>query len=117
MIPSYSNFTHLIKNVTLLANIRRNDITKVKMKFDLIDDSVLFLSEVTIQETQWFEYGYQWINSKNELIIRWDNTPHHNNISTFPFHQHIGSNENIYPSEPMTLNKVLSHIEPIILTD
>ena len=51
MIPSYSNFTHLIKDVTLLTNIRRNDITKVKMKFTLIDDSILFLSEVTIQET------------------------------------------------------------------
>ena len=114
MIPNYSNFTHLIKDVTLLTNIRRNDITKVKMKFDLIDDSILFLSEVTIQETQWFEYGYQWINSKNELIIRWDNTPHHSHIITFPFHQHIGSSENIQPSEAMTLSKVLTHIEPLI---
>jgi hypothetical protein len=114
MIPSYSNFLHLIKDVTLLTNIRRNDITKVKMKFDLIDDSILFLSEVTIQETQWFEYGYQWINSKNELIIRWDNTPHHSHIPTFPFHQHIGSSENIHPSEPMTLEKVLTYIESVI---
>ena len=55
MIPNYSDFDHLIKNVFLLTNIRRNEITKVKMKFELIDDSILYLSEVTIQESQWFE--------------------------------------------------------------
>ena len=50
------------------------------MKFELIDDSILYVSEVTIQETQWFEYGYQWTSADNELIIRWDNSPHHNHI-------------------------------------
>lgn len=111
MIPNYSDFNHLIKNAFLLTNIRRNDITKVKMKFELIDDSILCLSEVTIQESQWFEYGYQWMNIDNELIIRWDNTPHHSHIETFPFHQHISSNENVHSSEPMTLQKVFMHIQ------
>ena len=52
MIPNFSDFDHLIKKVSLLTNIRRNDITKVKMKFELIDDSILYVSEVTIQETR-----------------------------------------------------------------
>lgn len=111
MIPNYSDFYHLIKKVSLLTNIRRNDITKVKMKFELIDDSILYVSEVTIQETQWFEYGYQWTSADNELIIRWDNSPHHNHIETYPFHQHIGSSDNIYSSEPMTLHEVFRQIE------
>ncbi|WP_394994906.1 DUF6516 family protein [Emticicia sp.] len=80
------------------------------MKFELIDDSILYVSEVTIQESQWFEYGYQWMNVDNELIIRWDNSPYHTDIETSPFHQHIGSDENIHSSESMTLYKVLLFI-------
>ena len=116
MIPDYSNsnFNHLIKNVVLLSNIRRNDISKVKMKFELIDNSILYLSEVTIKESQWFEYGYQWVSVENSLITRWDNSPHHNHISSFPFHQHIGIDSNVQPSEPMNLEKVFLHIEKII---
>ncbi|NBB21213.1 hypothetical protein GVN20_17745 [Runella sp. CRIBMP] len=42
--------------------------------------------------------------------IRWNNTAHHPYIDTFPFHCHAGSETNVLPSEPMTIEKVLTYI-------
>lgn len=32
-----------------------------------------------------FKYAYQWMNSANETIYRWDNTPHFPQFDTYPF--------------------------------
>ena len=47
----------------------------------------------------------------DELIHRWDNTPHHPDIATFPHHQHIGNELNVHSSKKMTLYEVLLFIQ------
>ena len=47
----------------------------------------------------------------DELIHRWDNTPHFPHIPTFPHHQHIANEQNVHPSEKMTLYEVLVFIQ------
>ena len=37
--------------------------------------------------------------------------PHHQEISTYPFHKHIGKDETIEDSEPMKLENVLKYIQ------
>jgi hypothetical protein len=34
------------------------------------------------------KYKYQWQLENDSLIARWDNVPHHKEISTFPHHIH-----------------------------
>lgn len=45
-------------------------------------------------------YSYQYMNSDNKLIFRYDNTRHHHKLklSTFPHHKHEGSQDNIIAS-------------------
>ena len=47
----------------------------------------------------------------DELIHRWDNTPHHPQIPTFPHHQHIDDELNVHPSEKITLYEILIFIQ------
>jgi hypothetical protein len=45
----------------------------------------------------------------NELIIRWDNAPHHKHLATFPHHKHLPNT--IEESQEMTLQEALKFIE------
>ncbi|MFZ0456474.1 MAG: DUF6516 family protein [Ignavibacteriaceae bacterium] len=54
------------------------------------------------------KYSFHWQNKQNQLIRRWDNSPYHKNIKTFPFHLHTANN--IEDSKPITLKKVLEFI-------
>jgi len=55
-------------------------------------------------------YGYYWLSSKNELIIGWDNAPHHTKLKTFPQHRHVGTQKNLHPSEETCLEDVVDFI-------
>lgn len=54
-------------------------------------------------------YSYHWQDKTGKLLVRWDNSPHHKNIPTFPHHKHTG--ENIEPSFEITLPDILKVIE------
>lgn len=55
------------------------------------------------------KYRFQLQDSQNRLIRRWDNAPHHPEISTHPNHCHPpdGKTE---PSDPMDILKILDKI-------
>ena len=76
----------------------------------MVADSILYVKEVTVFEENKIDYAYQWQRHDASLIIRWDNAHHYPNLSTSPFHQHVGSETNVLPSEPMTIEKVLTYI-------
>lgn len=42
------------------------------------------------------KYSYYWLDEMNNLIIGWDNAPHHKQIESHPNHKHIG--KEILPS-------------------
>jgi len=37
------------------------------------------------------DYSYHWLNAEKNVILRWDNAPHHREIETFPHHVHEGA--------------------------
>jgi hypothetical protein len=57
-------------------------------------------------------YAYQYMSSLNQLIFRYDNTPHHQklNLPTFPHHKHDGAEENVVSSIAPTLGEVLEEV-------
>jgi len=59
-------------------------------------------------------YSYQYMNSENKLIFRYDNTEHHRklNLPTFPHHKHDGSEDN--ESDAPFLNEVLNEVKKIL---
>ena len=37
----------------------------------------------------WVDYRYHYQNAKNQLIFRYDNTPHFPDLPSFPHHKHL----------------------------
>ncbi len=91
----------------LLVVPERQQVLKIDILF--IDDSRLVTFDYLFYDTGRTKYSYQWMSAANQLIHRWDNI-HAVDLPTSPYHQHISSEENIHPSEPMTLETVLGFI-------
>jgi hypothetical protein len=58
-------------------------------------------------------YSFHYQNSNDELIFRYDDTPHHPEVTSFPHHKHSG--ETVLPTEPPTLETVLKEITTTIV--
>lgn len=72
-----------------------------------VDDSTLHFRDYLFLNGQ-RKYSFHWQNNRNQLIIRWDNSPYHKQVKTFPFHKHTP--KGIEESEPITFRKVLEYI-------
>lgn len=55
-------------------------------------------------------YSYHWANADNELVKRWDDTPHFPDLAGFPHHIHIGSTGRVIPGQAMSIFVVLDEI-------
>ena len=56
------------------------------------------------------ECGYHWADADNQLITRWDNTPHFPDLPGFPDHIHDGATGQVTPGQPMSIFAVLNAI-------
>jgi hypothetical protein len=98
-------FSSKVANMALLEF----DEVTLRIIFYLKDGTNLRIAE------QWDErklrrYSYYWLTSKNELIIGWDNAPHHTHVETFPHHKHDRTQKNIAPSSETCLEDVMEYI-------
>ena len=82
---------------------------RLKMAINFNNESKLFVKEIIIDGEK-RKYAYQWINKKNELICRWDNAPDWPDIETFPHHKHVGTENNVKPSENIEFASVLDEL-------
>jgi hypothetical protein len=83
-----------------------------------VDGSILHLREFVDVETSHdrLTYVYQYMDTAQKLIFRYDNTGHHRklNLPTYPHHKHEGSEDNVIASSAPDLTKVLDEIEALI---
>ena len=59
-------------------------------------------------------YRYHYMNADGALIFRYDNVPHHTEISTFPHHKHL--KDKIVGSSHVNLKQVVEEVIENILT-
>lgn len=86
------------------------DFYYLKIEAHLINKTRLFIREyVSAKE---YLYSYHWQDGNEELIIRWDNAPHHKQLKTYPHHKHTPKLEE---SEEVNLEDVLETISKRIL--
>lgn len=62
-----------------------------------------------------YMYVYHYQKANGKLVFRYDNTPHHPNIPSFPHHKHIGS-ESIQPTPVPDLDLALRDIYQYLLS-
>ena len=66
---------------------RRKHLVLRQCKALLVDYSYLHIREIWKAESL-TKYSYYWFTSGNQLIVGWDNAPHHPNLENFPHHKH-----------------------------
>lgn len=61
-------------------------------------------------------YVYQYMDSSDKMVFRYDNTGHHRklNVPTYPHHKHEGCDDNVVPSATLDLANVLKEIELLV---
>ncbi len=71
----------------------------------LVNSSVLHIRE-RYKEGELIKYSYHLM--KGNKVIRWDNVPHHREISTYPYHKH--ENNEVKESDKMDISAVLEEL-------
>lgn len=62
------------------------------------------------EEVQVTKYSFHWQDANGQLRKRWDNATHHPGLSTYPYHIHDGSEQNVLPHEQISAEEVLAII-------
>jgi hypothetical protein len=78
-------------------------------RIDLTNETTLFVKDYLFLDGS-RKYAFHWQTAEGDCLIRWDNAPHHQDIDTFPYHRHLGTNLRLEASSPMNLAKVLTII-------
>ena len=86
----------------------------LRARLTLADGSQLEFSEYmqrsSAGEIVVITYSYHWVDANNQLITRWDNTPHFPDLPGFPDHMHDGATGEVRPGQPMSIFAVLNAI-------
>ena len=86
----------------------------LRARLTLADGSQLEFSEYMQRspagEIVVITYSYHWVDAANQLITRWDNTPHFPDLPGFPDHIHDGATGEVTPGQPMSIFAVLDAI-------
>ena len=87
----------------------------IRGEITFVDGSRLHLREFVDVETgsDRLTYVYQYMDVAQQLLFRYDNTGHHRkrNLSTYPHHKHVGSEENVETSTAPDLAAVLDEVQ------
>jgi len=78
----------------------------LKIRAEIVDGSVLFIREYVDEKER--NYSYHWQTGRGEILVRWDNAPHHLGLRTYPHHKHIGGD--VLESFENTCEDVLCYI-------
>lgn len=65
-------------NLRIRIRIEQNNLLEINEAIVIIDDRLTTL-----------DYRYHYQNEQNQLIFRYDSTPHFPNLVTFPHHKHL----------------------------
>ena len=104
-------FKEIIKEVKVLKYDSFGDSFSLVALITFKDGSRLYVRDYFIQKKH--KYSYHWQDAEGNLIIRWDNSPHHKNIKTFPHHRHRG--DVVEESYETTLEEVLKFIRDTLI--
>lgn len=86
-----------------------------RARLKLSNGDFLEVSEYFVFEKESYvlkQYRYQWMDNKQKVLKkRWDNAEHFQNLPNFPNHTHIGNDESVEPSEPISILELIDIIE------
>jgi len=90
------------------------DRVNLRIRIRFAKGYLLELNEANIVEhgnIKHLGYRYHFQDEKNELIFRYDNTPHYPNLKSFPHHKH--SSREVIAAEKPSIFTVLEEVKSI----
>jgi hypothetical protein len=96
----------LVKELEVLEAIEEESVQFLRARVEIIDGSLLYVREAFFPDHS--KYSYHWQTRAGKMLIRWDNTPHHPEIFTYPDHKHEG--EQVGPSSRVSFEEVLAEL-------
>jgi Family of unknown function (DUF6516) len=105
--PIVASFQVIRERLTLIDG-------HLRARLELADSGQLEFSEYVQRsptgEIVVITYSYHWADTNNQLIKRWDNTPHFPDLRGFPDHIHDGATGQVTTGQPMSIFAVLDEI-------
>ncbi|NCC52903.1 MAG: hypothetical protein EOM20_17055 [Spartobacteria bacterium] len=80
----------IVKSWTITELDHAGPNIRLKARVEFTDDSTLAIRQVFLSPRT-FKYAYHWQDQYENLICRWDNAPHWQNLSTFPYYKHTAN--------------------------
>jgi hypothetical protein len=109
--------TPFVSSFRILKQVDRSKNGHLRAHAAFSDSSQLEFSEFVEQnaeeEIELVTYSHHWSDKDDNLIRRWDNTPHFPKLRNFPHHVHIGEDD-VIPGEPINVFGVLDVIGKIL---
>jgi hypothetical protein len=99
----------LIKSFEILDFKSSENFYFLKVRAVIIDNSLLHIKEYISLDG--YLYSYHWQDADGALRIRWDNSPHHRTLRTFPDHKHAPE---LAESKEMSLAEALEEIRMLL---
>ena len=100
----------IVLDIEVLELVDEDSIKLIKVKASLKENLVLYVTELHTRDFQ--KYAYHCQKSDGNLILRWDNSPHWEEMATYPHHKH--ENDQVYPSHRVSISDVLNQITEMI---
>ncbi len=66
-----------------------------------------------LKEENRLKYRFHLMDKEGNIVFRYDNTPHHKDVSSFPHHKHLPIN--VVESDEIGIMDILDEIEILIL--
>lgn len=101
-------------SATILTPERAN--LKLRIRFQ--GQYLLAISEVLLvadERVSYLDYRYHFQNEKNELIFRYDSTPHFPDLPSFPHHKHLP--DTVIATDKPDLAQVLHEASDLVNSD
>ena len=103
-----NQYRDMILDYEIVLHRIRRGVEQLKAIVYLEDGTHLRISEVFVSGSI-KKYSYYWLDQHNDLLIGWDNSPHHPEVATFPHHRHRRGR--IEMSQQQNLPAVLNYIK------
>lgn len=97
----------IIQEYEILNLLQDENFFYLKVKVSIGDGSLLYI-KIYLSDKE-YNYSFHWQRETGEVIARWDNAPHHQDIKTFPHHVHMGGM--VEESYNITLDDILKEIK------
>lgn len=109
-ILNFLSLSKIVKDFIILDIKQFNDGFYLKIKVELKDNSIVHIKEYV--DTYERNYSYHWQDVNGNQIIRWDNAPHHKDITTYP--HHLYKDDKVFESYDIDYISIFKVIENLI---